>query len=713
MGKLDFFLHPKSIAVIGASPIEGKVGNAVVRNIVNSGFTGALYPINPRPCEIYGHPSVPSILEVPGDVDVAVVCIPAKAVIGAAEECGKKGVKGIIVVAAGFKEVGGEGVELEEKLKEVCKRYGVRCVGPNALGNITTVANMSFSAKTPSKGKIAMLSQSGAMMTAVLDWADTKKIGFSHFISLGNKCDVDEVDFIDEIADDTETSILILYLESVQDGEKFMKIVPAATRKKPVVILKSGTSAAGKEAASSHTGALAGDDMAFDLAFEKAGVIRATTMKELFDLANIFDKTGHCPPMGTEFVIVTNAGGPGIIATDAFEHAKIGFTKFSEETLAKLREVLPPQASMKNPVDIVGDATPGRYNDALSVIFQEPTEVCAGALVLVTPQSTTDPLAVANVLVKVHKEFPDRMMVTSFMGGDTMSEPRKIVEEAGIPCYEFPEAAINSLCKVVKRARLLREHEEYEREQVTRFNVDDARIEEIIAQAKAEGRKLLLPCESLEIINMYGIPNPGSQRVTSTDDLASDPVMGFPIVMKILSPDISHKTECGGVKIRINTREEAIAGFHEIMKSVAEKGPKDARILGIELQKMIERENRKVTEIIIGVNRDPQWGPMLMVGTGGIYANYMNDVAFELTPGYTKKEAEAQLKRTRVYTILKGVRGEVESDIDSVIETMTKIAQLVNDHPGISELDMNPVLVFSKHEKDQRLSAIDIKIIVS
>lgn len=713
MGKLDFFLHPKSIAVIGASAVEGKVGHAVVRNIVNSGFKGAVYPINPRPGEIFGYPTFPSVLEVPGEIDVAVVCIPAKAVIGAAEECGKKGVKGLIVVAAGFKEVGGEGVALEEQLKEVCKRYNVRCVGPNALGNITTVANMSFSAKTPLPGKIAMLSQSGAMMTAVLDWADTKKIGFSHFISLGNKVDVDEVDFIDEIADDDETSILILYLESVEDGEKFMRIVPAATRKKPVVILKSGTSTMGKAAASSHTGALAGDDMAFDLAFEKAGVIRATTMKELFDLANIFDKTGHCPPLGNEFVIVTNAGGPGIIATDAFEHAKIGFTKFSDETVAKLQEVLPPQASTKNPVDIVGDATPKRYSDALNVIFQEPTSVCAGALILVTPQSTTDPLAVANVLVKVREQFPDRMMVTCFMGGETMAEPRKIVEEHGIPCYEFPEAAINSLCKVVKRARLLREHAEYERETVKRFEVDDARIEEIIAFAKNEGRKLLLPCESLEIMRMYQIPNPGSQRVTSTEDLASDPVMGFPIVMKILSPDISHKTECGGVKIRINSREEAIAGFHEIMKSVAEKGPKDARIMGIELQKMIERENRKVTEVIIGVNRDPQWGPMLMVGTGGIYANYMNDVSFELTPGYTKKEAEAQLKRTRVYKILKGVRGEAESDVDAVLETMMKVAQLVNDHPSISELDMNPVLVFSKENKHESLSAIDIKIIIS
>ncbi|OHT12303.1 Acetyl-CoA synthetase [Tritrichomonas foetus] len=553
------------------------------------------------------------------------------------------------------------------------------------------------------------------MMTAVLDWADTQKIGFSHFISLGNKCDVDEVDFVEEIADDPDTSILILYLESVSDGKKFFDVVSKATKKKPVVILKSGISPAGKEAASSHTGALAGDDIAFDIAFERCGVIRAKTMKELFDLSNLFDKVKL--PLGEKFAILTNAGGPGIIATDTFEQFNIEFAKFTDETTEKLRATLPAEASVKNPVDIVGDARPKRFGEALSAIFQESSDICAGALVLVTPQSTTDPTAVADTLVAIHKQYPDRLMLTTFIGGETMQVPRRIVESHGIPAYSFPEPAIRSLRALIDYKRYIRESEqdpnhENVNNKVIRFEVDDKRIDEIIEKAKAENRRMLLPYETSEICSMYGLPVPAS-RLAETKESVSRicEEVGFPIIMKIASPEIQHKTDCGGVRPNINSVEEAEEAFTEILNNVAEKGPKGAKIAGVEIQKMVDSSKAsKKTEIIVGMSKDPQWGPMLMVGAGGIYANYMKDVSFELAREYTKDLALKQLSATKVYQILEGVRGEKPSEINILLETMMKVAQLVRDHNNIDEMDMNPIWVFAEGEG---VVALDVKIMVS
>lgn len=734
MGKLDFYLHPQSIAVIGASAVEGKVGHAVLSNIIKSEFKGKVYPINPKPGQILGFDSYKSVKDVPGPIDVAVICIPARFVNGAAIECGEKGIKGIIVVAAGFKEVGGEGIKLESELVEICKKYNLRCVGPNVLGNITTTANMSFSAKTPRKGKVAMLSQSGAMMTAVLDWADTQKIGFSHFISLGNKCDVDEVDFVEEISDDPETAILILYLESVTNGEKFLRIVSQATKKKPVVILKSGISPAGKAAASSHTGALAGDDIAFDLAFERCGVIRAKTMKELFDLSNLFDKI-KIMPKGDHFAILTNAGGPGIIATDAFEKCGLNFAKFNEKTIQRLHEHLPPEASVRNPVDVVGDARPQRFKQALEAIFDEmPPEECAGAVVLVTPQSTTDPIAVAEVLAQVHNSYPDRLMLTTFIGGETMAEPRRIVEANGITSYQFPEPAIESLKSLIKYRNYLqrcKENDELSNCPQPIVRVDDSRVDQIIEEAKEDGRKLLHPQETFEVCRMYGLSTPISCLVKTKDQVKQKcEEVGFPLVMKIVSPDIQHKSDIGGVVLNIQNVEEAEKSYDDIISNANEYG-NNARIYGVEIQQMHSNKNAdlhltssnslnfaisnsgkppsKVTEMIIGMTRDPQWGPMLMVGAGGIYANYNKDVAFQLASGYNHKLAIEQLKKTHVYQILMGVRGEQQSDINALLSAMERVAQLVNDHPGIKEMDLNPVCVRGQGEG---IAALDVKIIL-
>jgi len=704
MGKLSFFTNPASVAVIGASAQAGKVGYTVVENISKSGFQGAVYPINPKAPEILGYKAYPNIKEVPGDVDVAVIVIPAKHVLGAAEQCGEKGVKGIVVITAGFKEIGGEGVELEHKLVEIAKKYGMRIVGPNCLGFVTPTLNCTFASAQPTKGSIAFLSQSGAMLTAILDWAVEAKVGFSNFLSLGNKADVDEVDLIEEIADDPATSIILLYLESIVQGSKFMELIPRCVAKKPVIILKAGTSAAGAAAASSHTGALAGNDIAFDLAFEKAGVLRARTMGELFEMAQLFT-SGHLP-RGRNFCIVTNAGGPGIISTDAFETYNVGLSALSDATKDALRKVLPAEASVKNPVDIVGDAPPKRYEDAIDIVFKEPDDVVAGALVLVTPQGQTQVDKVAELVISKAKQYPNKFLVCSFMGGLTMKLPAQMLKDAEIPSYDFPEPAIMSTSAAIRYSEMRSRPPLAERKLET-VPLDEARVHAIIEGARKDGRHTLLSHETSEIFTLLGVSAPRTKLATSAEEagaFASE--LGFPVVMKIMSPQIVHKSDCGGVKLGIKSAEEATAAFTEIMKNAAERGPAGAVLKGVEVQQMVDfKQHKKVNEIIVGMNRDSTWGPMLMVGQGGLFANYTKDVAFELSYKYNREDALRQLKKTKVYTILEGVRGEPRSDIDGLLSTMCKLAQLVNTFPEIKELDMNPLLVF-----EDAIAAVDVKI---
>lgn len=713
MATLDYFLNPQSIAVIGASPQEGKVGHSVVNNIRKSGFKGKVFPINPKAPEILGYQGFKSVMDVPENVQVAVLVIPAKLVCSAAEECGKKKVQGLVVITAGFKEVGGEGVELEHKLIKIGKQYNMRIVGPNVLGNITPHINYSFSTNSPPKGSIAFFSQSGAFLTAILDWANKNGLGFSNFVSLGNKCDVHEVDFIRLAIDDPNTTVVLLYLESIVDGDEFMRIVPACVAKKPIIILKSGTSAAGAAAASSHTGALAGNDIAFDLAFNKCGVIRAQTMSELFDLARLF--TSKTFPTSDQFCIVTNAGGPGIVSTDAFETYGLGLAHLSEDTKSKLRGVLPAEASVKNPVDLVGDAPPKRYGDAIDIIFGgEPDEKCGGALLLVTPQVQTDVDNVARLCATVKAKYPSKFLVTAFMGGMSMDSPKRILEENGIPSYPFPEPAIAATKALIDYSRIRGDTtRNLCHKKVERFSFDNDKIRAIFAAARAEGRTVLLSHETSEVFTLMGVSLPRTKLAkTAADARKSAAELGFPIVMKIVSAQIMHKSDCGGVKLNIKTADEAAAAFDEIMANARKNGPKGAVLEGVECQQMVDfKKYSKTTEMIVGMSKDPTWGPMIMVGQGGIYANYIKDVAFEIAHKYDKQDALAQLKRTKIFGILEGVRGQPRSDVDGLVLTMTKLAQLVNDFPEINELDMNPLLVFEEQKDGSSgLSAVDVKI---
>ena len=723
MGKLNFLINPQSIAVIGASGQAGKVGYTVMDNIIKSGFKGKIIPINPKSPEIMGHKAFKSVTDIPVEygekIDMGVIIIPSKLVINTAKQCAARGFKSLVVITAGFKEVGGEGVAMEAELVRICEEAGIRVVGPNVLGLITPYVNASFAGRQPNKGNIAFLSQSGAMLTAILDWAVTSEIGFSNFISLGNKCDVDEVDLISEVAEDPNTSVILLYLESVNNGSKFLDVVPKAIKNKPVIILKSGTSAAGAAAASSHTGALAGNDIAFDIAFDKCGVMRARTMSELFDLARLFS-TAHVEASSVKsdknnFVIITNAGGPGIITTDAFETYGLDLYKIPDAVKDRLRAVLPAEASVKNPVDIVGDAPPKRYADAIDVCFSAPEcEDLKGALILVTPQAQTDPEGVAKLLVEMRAKYPNKIFVSAFMGGISMVQPVKDLAAAKIPCYDFPEpcvASTKALCyyQNVKSAPI-------ETEKAPKYLNDkiNARIQEIFAEARADGRNSLLSHETSEIFTLLGVNAPRTMLAHSSADagkMAEE--IGYPVVMKIVSPEITHKSDCGGVKLWIKSAEEASAAYDEIMHNAATRGPKGANLKGVEIQKMVDfKKYEKTTEVIVGMNRDSTWGPMLMVGKGGIYANYEKDVAFEMAYLYNEDVCLKQLARTKIYSILKGVRGQPESDIDNLVGTMMRLAELVNKHSDIAELDMNPLLVFEKKEGENTVFAVDVKIVL-
>ncbi len=709
---ISFFFNPKSIAVIGASVAEGKVGNTVLNNIINSGYSGKIFPINPKAHEISKLTSYKSVLDVPEDIDIAIFVIPGKFVNRSAEECGKKGVKGLIIISAGFKEIGGEGVERENELIEIGKKYNLRILGPNCLGFIGLNYNGSFAAETPKKGGIAMISQSGAMLTGMMDYSMTQAFGFSCNISLGNKADLGAVDFIEYLADDENTSVILCYLESIKDGQRFLEVLPKATRKKPIVILKSGVSEAGARAASSHTGALAGADIAYNLAFEKCGVIRAKTIEDLFDYGEIF--LYQPIPRENSFAIITNAGGPGIVATDAFELEDLKFSRFSEPILHSLRGELPLEAAIFNPIDIVGDATPNRYEFTIKTIFglnsgQDLNDITTeGALIIVTPQAQTKPTEVAKLIHNISSKYLDtKPIVCSFIGGKNISEGREYLKQNHIPCYHFPDRAAHSLKTLTKRRKYLTSTPINELK-IPKFKVNKKRVKEIFSNVRDDNRMVLLSYETSEVFDCYGIKSPKSR-------LAQTPMQAMKLqteigksVMKIVSPHIIHKTDVGGILLNIETPQDAFEAYIQIVNNAKRFGPQNAKIYGVEVQEMIDfKSQEKINEIIIGMSCDPGFGAMLMFGTGGIYANYMKDVSFALAYKYTKDDAKLQIENTKIFSLLQGVRGEPTSDIQAIIDVMLRLSQLANDFPEIVELDINPLLSFVKG-----YSAVDIKITI-
>lgn len=700
MAGLASFFNPKSVAIIGASKAAGKIGNVIVKNMLSSGYSGQIFPINPKEQEIEGLKCYPAVDKTPVPAELAVLSLPASRTLAAAEQCGSSGVKNLVVITAGFKETGKEGLELERRLVETCRKYEMRMTGPNCVGLIDTHTplNASFAAGFPMKGEIAFISQSGAIVLSILDWSFRAGLGFSKFVSLGNKADLTESHFIEDAGEDPNTKVILCYIEDVENGEHFLQAARNASRKKPVIILKSGTSQAGAQAASSHTGALAGSDLAYETAFRQCGVIRARSMAELFDFAVAF--ANQPIPTGGRVAVVTNSGGPGIIAADAIEQKNLQMARFARETIDQLRGYLPAEANIYNPVDVLGDAKADRFRFSLEKVLSDPG--VDSTLVLVCPTAVTEPLETARALVEMKSAYPDKPLFAAYMGGKKLAEGASALAEAKIPCFTFPEPAVSSISGLTGYA-LTRELPSDEPE--LNYECSDMNnVKAIFYDVKKDKRMVLLGSEAAAVVEAYGIPAAPTALAASPEEAAEKADhLGYPVVLKIASPEILHKSDVGGVITGIDSPEKVRAAFLEIMDKVHRYLPK-ATIYGIEVQKMMP----KGTELIIGMSKDIQFGPLIAFGLGGIYVNLLKDVSFRLARGLNRREIENMLTETKAYTLLRGYRGEKPADMEAIIGMIGRVARLVTDFPEITEMDINPVFAYS-----EGACALDIKITLS
>jgi acetyl coenzyme A synthetase (ADP forming)-like protein len=694
---LEAIFAPKSVAVVGASPDPTKLGHRVLRNVLDNGYRGRVFPIHPTASQVLDLPAYPSIAALPEPAELAVVVVPPQAVLPVVEDCGQKGVQGLVVITAGFKEVGGEGKELERQLLERVRHYGMRMVGPNCLGIIdtTTRLNASFAALMPDPGQIAFMSQSGAICTAILDWSKSQGIGFSRFVSLGNKADVDEVALLQEWGDDPDNRVILAYLEGITDGPGFIKTARQVTRNTPVIAIKSGTTDAGTQAISSHTGSLAGSERAYEAAFNQSGILRAQSMEELFDFALAFAYQPTIP--GDRIAIVTNAGGPGIITADAIERSGLRLARFTPETIEHLRTALPPTANVFNPIDVIGDARADRYEIGIRAALADPN--VDAVIVLFTPQAGSEGEKTAEVMAQLSQDQP-KPVVASFMGAASIGPALELLNRHRIPNYPFPERAVSALKAMAnQRAWSERPASEY-----AHFDVDTARVRKVFDTVRSSGRLALGEIEARDVIEAYGMRLPQSRLARSPDEaaqIASE--MGFPVVMKISSPDILHKSDIGGVKVGI-ADASAARDAYELIEYRARRYSRDADIWGVLVQQMVP----KGREVLVGMVRDPQFGPLIAFGLGGIYVEVLQDVAFRLAP-VSREEVAEQVRSIRTYGLLKGVRGEPPADVAAAEEVVLRISQLVTDFPEIVEMDINPLVI---HNQGQGATVLDARIIL-
>ena len=693
---LNKMFKPESVAGIGASNTPGKVGYIIVDNLINDGFEGAIYPVNPKGGEILGKQAYASIKDIPEKVDLAIITIPSVFVNDTVKDCGEAGVENMVVITAGFKEIGGEGAKLEAELTALGKEYGINIIGPNSLGitDSHTPLNGSFSQMMPPTGNIAFISQSGAMMVAIIDWSVTSGIGFSKVISLGNKAGVNEIELLQYLAEDDETKVIICYLESISDDEDFVRTMRETAVKKPIIVLKSGSSSAGAAAASSHTGALAGSDLAFDTAFGQSGIMRVETMAELFDLGLAFSKAPL--PQGSNVAIITNAGGGGVLTVDAMEKVGLDLVKFDDETTAKLKECIPDEGSANNPIDVLGDAPVQRYQESLDIVLHD--ERVDSLIVMVCPTASADPDGIAQAILDGRRDSKKPIIVVN-MGGPSFEDANELLRENGIPTYVFPETAVHALSAMTNFAQLGDRKYDDVVENIT--DVDKDAVKAIFDKVKADGRDTLLGSEAYAVAEAYGISAAPIKLSTSADEAAElAEEMEFPVVLKIASDKILHKSDIGGVKVGISSVEETKEVFDEIMANAKAAHP-DIVPDGVEVQKMMDSGE----EVIVGMIRDKQFGPMIAFGMGGIYVNLIEDVSFKLAKGLSSDEIDEQIESTKVSKLLAGYRGEAACDVEEVKEAIKRVARLTLDFPEISELDINPIFVY-----EEGSSALDIKI---
>ena len=692
MGIESGLFDPQRVAVVGATERDGAVGRAVMENLVDD-FDGEVVPVNPNADSVFGRRSRDRIGET--DADLAVVVVPAPEAVDVVAAAGDAGIKNVVVISAGFSETGSEGTAREEALVEAADRHDINVVGPNCLGILSTPTglNATFSPRNARPGNISFMSQSGALVTAVLDWAADRGIGFNDVVSLGNKAVLDETDFVDTWGEDDDTDVVLGYLEDIQNGASFVDAAATATESTPVAVLKSGRTDAGAQAASSHTGAVTGSEVAYEAAFEKAGVLPVASTEELFDVGAML--AGQPLPETDATAVVTNAGGPGVMAADAVGEATLALASLSGTTRDRLREVLPDAASARNPVDVIGDADAERFADALDVVLED--EGVGSAVVIACPTAVLEFEELADVVASVRHRREEPIAVCLMAGSDT-DAAREHLAAADIPTYFDPSRAVRGLDGLA-RYRAVRQDD---RGEPTDFDVDRERARNILASVEDRPDNRL-GIEAMGLLDAYGIPTLDSEIVESPA-AASDAAAAIDgdVVMKIVSPDILHKTDIGGVEVGVAAAEAA--DIYETLVARARTRQPDARILGVQVQAMADTDAG--VETIVGATRDPQFGPLVVFGLGGIFVEVLEDTTATLAP-LSEQEAEAMLDDINAAPLLRGARGRDPVDEAAVVETIQRLSQLVSDFPAILELDINPLVA-----TPDGVAAVDIQLTV-
>ncbi|HVX12242.1 MAG TPA: acetate--CoA ligase family protein, partial [Pirellulales bacterium] len=711
---LDRIFRPRSVAVIGASDQPGKVGHTLLQNLRVGGFSGAIYPINAKRSTVQGLPAVAHVGELASPPDLAVICTPAPTVPAVVRECGEIGTRGLIIISAGFREVGSQGRALEEQIRCEAARYeGLRIVGPNCLGVMAPHSglNASFAASSPQAGHVAFISQSGALCTSVLDWALEEEIGFSYFVSIGNMLDVGVGDLIDYFGSDPTTDSIVLYVESINDARQFMSAARAFARRKPIVVYKAGRFAQSAKAAASHTGAMAGVDAVYDAAFQRAGAVRVSLVDDLFDCAQLLARKRI--PQGPRLAIVTNAGGPGVMATDALLTRQGVLATLSDDSLTKLNSVLPTCWSHGNPIDVLGDAPPERFAKSLEIALTD--SAVDASLVVLTPQAMTDPTAAARAVGEVAARHRKPVLAV-WMGGKSVREGIRLLNNFGVPTYNTPDHAVRSFMYLVSYANNLEILYETPRDVPLAFRLDKEsirrRFDEVVKlqiqgntpTAVANASCVLSEEGSKELLDAYGIPVTLPVRANDTDEAVKvAEFVGYPVVLKIASPDITHKTDVGGVALNVKNEEEVRVAFDRMIGSARTKRP-EARIAGVTIQPMITASDG--IELILGAKQDPVFGAVLLIGAGGVTAELFQDRALGLPP-LNERLARHMLQSLRSWPLLSGYRGRPAIDLDRLIEVMMRFSYLVADFPQITEIDINPLLV-----TPQNVVALDARIAI-
>jgi len=702
---LDPIFQPQSVAVVGASATPGSVGSILMRNLMESPFGGVVYPINPKRKAVHGVLCYPSIRELPESVDLAVIATPAVTVPGVIQECVERKIKGAIVISAGFSELGAEGRKLEQQLRELA-RGKMRIVGPNCLGIIHPPSrlNASFAATMARSGQVALLSQSGAICTSILDWARETHVGFSSFVSVGAMVDVDFADLIDYFGDDPGTQSILVYMESIGDVRRFLSAARNVARSKPIIVVKSGRHEAGAKAAASHTGALAGADAVFDAAFRRAGVLRVITIRELFNMAEILAMQPQ--PKGPNLAIVTNAGGPGVMATDDLMTLGGQLAPLSAETRAALDQLLPPFWSHANPIDVLGDATPDRYKKTIEVLIRD--DQAQGILVLLTPQAMTDPTETARQ-VSAFARTPGKPVLAAWMGGAAVRPGRELLQRAGVPTFDTPESAVRAFLNMVQFRRNQELLYETPAALPEDFEPDARRVASIIATARSQNRTLLTEHEAKDILTAYGIPTvPTTIAATSDEAVSAANKVGYPVVLKLLSEVITHKSDAGGVMLNLMDEPAVRKAFADI-QSNADNYARSRNIhgnvfAGVTVQPMVRTRG---FELIVGSSVDRQFGPVILFGAGGILVEVFQDRALALPP-LNRALARRVIERTKVFKALQGVRGQKPVDVGQLETLLVRFSQLLCDRDDIQEIDINPLLASS-----EQIVALDARVLLT